>query len=93
MTFGSRLRTLRERRGLSIREIADAVGVSTTYVSFVERGLCKPPTPTRLIALAVTLGENPDRLLLAAGHLPPDVEAIIRHRPELIDSIRASAAA
>ncbi|MCA9075806.1 MAG: helix-turn-helix transcriptional regulator [Planctomycetaceae bacterium] len=36
MTFGQRVRELREKRGLTQRELADALAVSVSYISKVE---------------------------------------------------------
>jgi len=39
---GARLRTLRERRGLSLRALAEMCNVSPNTVSLIERGLSSP---------------------------------------------------
>ena len=36
--FGARLRELRARRGVSLKEMAEAVGVTPTYLSALEHG-------------------------------------------------------
>jgi transcriptional regulator with XRE-family HTH domain len=36
--FGARIRILREQRGLTLREMAEAVGVSSAYLSALEHG-------------------------------------------------------
>ena len=41
--FGEKLRSLRERRGISLRQLATALGFSAhTYLGRVERGQTKP---------------------------------------------------
>lgn len=40
--FGSHLRSLRKRAGLSQEEVADRAGIHVTYLSGVERGLRNP---------------------------------------------------
>ncbi|MCQ4207697.1 helix-turn-helix domain-containing protein [Streptomyces longispororuber] len=45
-TIGSRLRTLRRAKGLSLRALAAAVGVSPTLLSQVERGVTEPSLST-----------------------------------------------
>jgi len=37
-TFGTRLRDLRERRGISQRDLGIAAGISETYVQALEQG-------------------------------------------------------
>ena len=36
--LGKRIRTERSKRNLTQEQLAEAVGVSTTYIGFVERG-------------------------------------------------------
>jgi len=52
--FGERLRELRERRGLSLRALADVAGMSYAYISDMERAL-RVPSLTSIIRLAVAL--------------------------------------
>lgn len=40
--FGSHLRSLRNKAGLSQEEVADRAGIHVTYLSGVERGLRNP---------------------------------------------------
>lgn len=40
--FGSHLRSLRKKAGLSQEEVADRAGIHVTYLSGVERGLRNP---------------------------------------------------
>lgn len=43
--FGEKLRTLRERQGMSQHELARILGfASPAFVGFLERGDCKPST-------------------------------------------------
>lgn len=51
----SRLRTLREERGWSLRQLAVASDVSPSYLSLVERGKTVP-TLTRIMRVCETLG-------------------------------------
>jgi len=52
---GARLRTLRTRHGLSLRKAARAAGVSSAYLSLVERGLATP-TVSLLQRIAAAYG-------------------------------------
>jgi len=68
MHFGATLRLLRTEGGLSLRELAERVGVSNAYLSRVENGHDRAPTPDRLLAIARALGLPAARLLeLAEG--------------------------
>jgi len=59
---GRWLRELRERRGLSQRELALKVGAEFTFVSQIENGRCRMP-PTRYLDWADALGVNPRELV------------------------------
>jgi transcriptional regulator with XRE-family HTH domain len=52
--FGEKLRTVRERRGLTLREIAEKAGLSESMVSQIERNRVSPAMDT-LLSLADAL--------------------------------------
>jgi transcriptional regulator with XRE-family HTH domain len=54
-SIGSRLRTQRERVGISLREVARRIGVSPSLVSQIERDMVNPSVST-LYALVTELG-------------------------------------
>jgi transcriptional regulator with XRE-family HTH domain len=60
--MGDRLREARQARGLSLRRLAEMVGVSPSLISQVETGRAKPSVNT-LYALATELGVSLDVLL------------------------------
>lgn len=67
---GSRLRDLRQKRGLTLQALADMVELSPSMLSLVERGLTSPSL-TSLAALAHALGTTlPD--LIVGKHVPDD---------------------
>jgi PTS system nitrogen regulatory IIA component len=71
MHFGATLRVLRTNAGWTLRELAERLGVSNTYLSRVENGHDGPPTPDRLAELAALLGLPPGKLIeLADGVVP-----------------------
>jgi len=53
--FGKRLKQLRAQKGLTQEELAEAVGVSTDFISLVERGQ-RAPSFKNLERLAEVLG-------------------------------------
>jgi transcriptional regulator with XRE-family HTH domain len=61
-TMGDRLRQARKARGLSLRGLAEVLGVSPSLISQVETGRAKPSVNT-LYALASELGISLDTLL------------------------------
>jgi transcriptional regulator with XRE-family HTH domain len=62
--LGDRLRAARTARGLSLRGLADRLGVSPSLISQVERGLARPSVDT-LYAMARELDVSFDELLFA----------------------------
>ncbi len=55
--LGARIRVLRHRKGLTLRGLADAAGVTESFLSQVERGLASPSIST-LRRIAAGLGES-----------------------------------
>jgi transcriptional regulator with XRE-family HTH domain len=63
------LRRERRERGLTVKEVATAAGLSAVYLGEVERGRKSPSPPVlERIAVALTL-DMPDLLELVADHL------------------------
>ncbi len=75
---GDRLRRARLARGLSLRRLAEVVGVSPSLVSQVETGRAKPSVNT-LYALATELGVSLDSLLFRDAQ--PPVAAVAPDAP------------
>ncbi|UJR79584.1 helix-turn-helix domain-containing protein [Sandaracinus amylolyticus] len=79
---GTTLRRLRLESGLSLRDLARRLGVSSAYLSRVEHGLDAAPTPERLEAIAAELG-LPASLLIEVGHrVSPFVERYLEQEPQ-----------
>ncbi|MDD9819650.1 MAG: DNA methyltransferase [Nitrospira sp.] len=78
--LGMLLRSEREHRGWTLEQLAKRLHVTKGYLSRLERGKAKPAA--RLIEiLAKTWQIDPSRLLILAGHLPPDLGDILRTHP------------
>lgn len=61
--FGAKLRTLRTRRGMTLRELAQALGyVSHSYINLVEIGK-KKPTAELVTKVGHYFNASMDRLL------------------------------
>jgi hypothetical protein len=60
--LGLKLRRLRREQGASLREVADASGLSVSYLSEIEKGK-KYPKPDKLIRLASAFGVSYDDLV------------------------------
>ena len=77
--LGQAIRAVRERRGMSLRELARRVEVSPSFVSQIELGKANPSVGT-LYALVSVLGTTLDDLI---GERPADPG------PELVDASAA----
>lgn len=67
--FGQYLKSLRERRGLTMRKLDQLSGVSHSYISQMERGERGVPKPDILKKLAGPLGVDYSELMYKAGHI------------------------
>ena len=72
MDLGSKLRSLRKLREMTVEELAQRSGVSRSYITNIENGR-KTEVSTRIIdALASALGINPDYFRIQGAQLPTD---------------------
>ena len=69
--MGKRVRKQRQLIGLTQQELAERIGVSTSFVGHVERGTRKASLET-LVALSNALGVGVDSLLAGRLHNGPD---------------------
>jgi PTS system nitrogen regulatory IIA component len=82
LTLGATLRLLRVEAGLSLRELAARVGVSTAYLSRVENGHDAAPTPERLTAIARELDLPAPLLVDLAQRVSPYLASYLEAEPE-----------
>ena len=80
--LGLTLRLLRLEAGLSLRDLARRLGVSSTYLSRVENGFDAPPTSQRLEDMARELGVPPALLIELAGRVSPFLVDYLAREPE-----------
>jgi transcriptional regulator with XRE-family HTH domain len=66
--LGRILAQARQVKGAKLREVEDATGISNAYVSQLESGHIKEPSPHKLFALAKYFGLEYSDLLEAAGY-------------------------
>lgn len=71
--MGKRVRKQRQLIGLTQQELAERIGVSTSFVGQVERGTRKASLET-LVALSNALGVGVDYLLAGSLQSSPDEE-------------------
>lgn len=82
MHFGATLRLLRLDSGLSLRDLARRLDVSSAYLSRVENGLDAAPTPARLAVMARELGLPAQVLMDLAHRVSPLVVDYVMQVPE-----------
>ena len=67
--FGEYLKELREKKGVSLKEVEKAIGASNAYISQLETGTRKKlPEPERLRAIADYYNVTVEELLAKAGY-------------------------
>lgn len=89
--FGRLLRQERRAAGWSQAALARAVGVNSGYISRLETGERTAPGLALVRAISAALGLPPariDRLLAAAGYLPPSLAPLASDDPTLALVIR-----
>lgn len=79
--FGKMLRDARLQRSYSVRQFAEMLDVSSTYLNQVERGNFAPLTAGKAARAAKLLGDDADYWIGLAGRIPEDLEPIIRRHP------------
>ena len=81
MHLGATIRLLRVDAGLSLRDLARRIGVSSAYLSRVENGLDAAPTPERLAAIARELDVPPALLVDVTHRVSPFVAHYLEQVP------------
>lgn len=90
MTFGQRIRELRQAKGLTQRELARKAGISFTYVSKLETGTMTPPRHKVIQSLAkilVASDKETDDLFGLAGKIPHDL--MVKVDAETVRTLRS----
>ena len=88
MSLGSRIRELRKKKGVSIKEVASQVYVDHTYMSKIENEHVIPSEEV-LHRLADYFNYDKDEFILLANRIPDDVLEILQTSPkEAIDFLR-----
>jgi transcriptional regulator with XRE-family HTH domain len=85
MQFSERIRELRKARNLSLRALAEAVGVSFTYISKIENDKLDfgdYPSEDLIRKLAAALGTDQDELLVLAKKVPLEIRERVFERPD-----------
>ena len=90
MTFGEKVRELRQAKQLTLRELAAKVGVGFTYISKIENHKLEEghaPSEKLIHKLAAELSGNEDELLLLADKVPELIRKRVCQRPEVFKAL------
>jgi transcriptional regulator with XRE-family HTH domain len=88
--LGQRIRELREEKGLSLRALAEKVGVSAPFLSDLEHGR---RGTERISEIAKALGVGSRELEKLSGKWPPELKSWLTENPSVVDllqDVRAS---
>jgi len=86
MTFGEKVRELRQAKQLTLRDLATKVGVGFTYLSKIENHKLEDghgPSEKLIHKLATELNASEDELLLLAEKVPEPIRKRFIERPEI----------
>ena len=96
-TFGDYIAAKRKEKDISLRRMADLVGLSAPYWSDIEKNRKNPPSLEKLAAIAKILGlsetENREMLDLAGDKrdtVAPDIPAYIRENDYVAAALRTA---
>jgi len=87
MDFNKYLKQLRNRRGMTQRELATAANISGAEISRLESGFRQKPSPVVLKSLALALDVPYSELMRIAGYTEDktDKPIIAAHIPDMVD--------
>ncbi len=88
--IGELIREIRNEKGISLRKLAEIVGVSNVNILYIEKGKINTSLPV-LKGIAEALNYNIDKLLSFANMIDDDIKSIINKRPVLITNFLRAA--
>jgi transcriptional regulator with XRE-family HTH domain len=88
--FGEILRDIRIEAGLGLRELARLVDKSQGYLSNIENGRVAPPSEEVIMDMARALKVEPQRLLVAARKVDPELSDYVADMPVAADFLRTA---
>ena len=81
--IGEIIREIRNKKGISLRRLAEIVNVSNVNILYIEKGKINTSLPV-LKGIAKALNYNIDKLLALADMIDDDVRKIINKRPVVV---------
>ena len=90
MKLGEKIKTLREDKRISIRELGRRTGVTGMHISNLEKGKINA-SPELIIKIAHELDAVADELLHLADRVDPEVVDVIQSNPQAVPSFLRAA--
>lgn len=90
MSFGSRIRELRQSKNLTLRALAAKLKVTFTYLSKIENqklSFGEFPSDELIVKLARVLDADPDELPLLAEKIPNSIRKRVLERPDVFRKV------
>lgn len=88
-SFGSTIRSSRKSQKISLRALAQKVGINFTYLSKIESGELAPPAEDKILSLARELSLDADELFRLANRVPSELTGAVL-RPQMPRILRAT---
>lgn len=88
-TIGETLRSVRESKGIGLRELARAIDCSPTYISHLERDKVPPPSTKFAITIATALDIPLLPFLKQCDRWPDHVAETMRQSPAFSAQVEA----
>ena len=79
-TFGQMHKRLRNAKGWTLRQAADALKINFAYLSQLEAGIAKPSEELAR-RIAETFGEDVEKVMFLARNVPGQIEDIMKKYP------------
>lgn len=83
------LKNLRERAGLTLRQVEEATSISNAYLSQLENGKIKRPSAHSLYVLAKLYSVDVETLLIESGLVKPQTVIPVKVKPSLEERVEA----
>ena len=87
-TFGKKLRDLRVKSDIGLRELARLINKSPGYLSDVEQDHVPPPSEDVILKIAEAMNVNKNELLAVAQKMDPEISSYVAREPEAADFLR-----
>ena len=90
-TFADAVKTLRKKKRITQRDLAETIGVDFTYISKIENNrLVHSPSEDIIRKMAVVLGADADELIVLAKKVPQKLQETIVSDDFVVNFLRVA---